>query len=139
MWITYLLPIIVLISRVDSHIRGYERILGPSAIMRQCGEDGQPCLNDINCCPEYECSEHAVCELRKEVQAPRGGSRSACTNDSDCPTGMCCSGSLYERVCSYYCPRPEDHEVVPAGVYYGRGFWNLWARKRRMDVDRLVD
>ncbi|VDP66863.1 unnamed protein product [Echinostoma caproni] len=113
--------------------RAYENLLGGNSIMRKCGMTGDMCVSDVNCCPEYTCSDQLICQL-SDTETVGGGKRGAhCTTDVDCQPGLCCHGSLYERTCTANCPKVPDTEVIPAGTYYGRQFWNLWTRKRRMD------
>lgn len=73
------------------------------------------------------------CQLRNARNKIVGSYRNLCVADYDCPPGWCCEGKLYARRCTQDCSRKTEPDVVPAGSYYGRQFWNLWAHKRHMD------
>ncbi|CAH8524628.1 unnamed protein product [Schistosoma bovis] len=130
-FLCYICLIIVIEARTRT--KDYDKNLGVKAVTRLCGMEGEECMDDFNCCEEYECSPDLQCQLRNARNKIVGSYRNLCVADYDCPPGWCCEGKLYARRCTQDCSRKTEPDVVPAGSYYGRQFWNLWAHKRHMD------
>ncbi|CAH8528245.1 unnamed protein product [Heterobilharzia americana] len=117
----------------EGRTKDYDKNLGSRAVTRLCGMEGEDCMADFNCCEEYECGPQLQCRLKDSGNEIFGSPRKLCVADYDCPPGWCCEGRLYARQCKQNCRRITEPNVVPAGSYYGRQFWNLWAHKRHMD------
>ncbi|KAK4471424.1 hypothetical protein MN116_004853 [Schistosoma mekongi] len=131
---TYLIVcLIYFISFTKARTKDYDKNLGVKAVTRLCGMEGEECMDDFNCCEEYECSPNLECQLKNAEHRIGGSYRNLCVADYDCPPGWCCEGKLYARHCRRDCNRKQEPDVIPAGTYYGRQFWNLWAHKRHMD------
>ncbi|CAH8849625.1 unnamed protein product [Trichobilharzia szidati] len=118
---------------IEARTKDYDKNLGRNAVTRLCGMERDSCLDDINCCEEYQCNANLECQLRPTGDDTDKLISKECVTDMDCPHGLCCVGQLYARKCSRECFRIPEITYTPAGGYYGQRFWNIWAHKRQLD------
>ncbi|CDS42833.1 conotoxin [Echinococcus multilocularis] len=126
-----LLTSLVCLAKTQS--RGYQRILGASALRKYCSEDGEECMFSTHCCPGLYCALQGnigICLTQESVLTK-------CLSDADCPETKCCHRQRRRGgfgTCAYVC---DDNEILmdmpsnlPVGSYRGDDFWNYWLHKR---------
>ncbi|OON14196.1 hypothetical protein X801_10016 [Opisthorchis viverrini] len=104
-------------------------------IDEECGMDEEPCLMDLNCCPEYECYDRresymllesqvkirfddglcGECRLRDvgPISEEQIGKR--CITNYQCTLGLCCRAGRCVKECGRIEEIPDRH-------------WNRWQR-----------
>ncbi|KAF7261819.1 hypothetical protein EG68_01032 [Paragonimus skrjabini miyazakii] len=126
--------VISLFHASQARTKAYETLLGPNAVNRYCGMEGDQCLTNLNCCPEYECNYRLECQMKSERNAISSwGPEKRCTSDNECPNGLCCRGSLYQGVCTLDCERTTELTNPPSWRYNRYRFQNWGNRRRRGD------
>ncbi|KAM7537020.1 hypothetical protein Aperf_G00000068123 [Anoplocephala perfoliata] len=135
-----LLTSLICLGKAQS--RGYQRLLGESALRKYCSEDGEECMFSTHCCPGLYCA------LQGNIGTclSRESALTKCLTDNDCPQTKCCHRDRRHGgfgVCAYVCgdkgeilgqslPRVPPGADAPVGSFRGDDFWDYWSQARHI-------